>query len=142
MNPLQSLAEYERFIYTLQQRFPTILRSTLVVIRRSDLAARLHGELEIGPYRLVVREKLLFLTQPGRITSYGYEIWRGDEKVYWYDSQPHPNDPALAATDPHHKHIPPDIKHHRIPAPELSFTRPNLPFLIREIEGLLTALEA
>ncbi|HFD40665.1 MAG TPA: hypothetical protein ENJ31_12550 [Anaerolineae bacterium] len=142
MNPLQSLAEYERFIYTLQQRFPTILRSTLVVIRRSDLAARLHGELEIGPYRLVVREKLLFLTRPGRITSYGYEIWRGDEKVYWYDSQPHPNDPALAATDPHHKHIPPDIKHHRIPAPELSFTRPNLPFLIREIGSLLTALEA
>ena len=142
MNPLQSLAEYEHFIYTLQQRFPTILRSTLVVIRRSDLAARLHGELEIGPYRLVVREKLLFLTQPGRITSYGYEIWRGDEKVYWYDSQPHPNDPALAATDPHHKHIPPDIKHHRIPAPELSFTRPNLPFLIREIGSLLTALEA
>ncbi len=36
------------------------------------------------------------------------------------------------------KHIPPDIKHHRIPAPELSFTQPNLPFLIREIEGLLT----
>jgi hypothetical protein len=28
----------------------------------------------------------------------------------------------------------PDIKHHRIPAPELSFTRPNLPFLIGEIE--------
>jgi hypothetical protein len=28
----------------------------------------------------------------------------------------------------------PDIKHHRVPAPELSFTRPNLPFLIEEIE--------
>jgi hypothetical protein len=46
-------------------------------------------------------------------------------------------DPALAATDPHHKHIPPDIKHHRIPAPDLSLTTPNLPFLIREIEQLL-----
>ena len=55
------------------------------------------------------------------------------EKLYWYDSFPHPNDPSLAATDPHHKHIPPDIKHYRIPAPELSFTRPNLPFLITEI---------
>ena len=30
-------------------------------------------------------------------------------------------------------HVPPDIKHHRIPAPDLSFTRPNLPFLIEEI---------
>lgn len=40
----------------------------------------------------------------------------------------------LASTHPHHKHIPPDIKHNRIPAPGLSFTRPNLPFLIEEIE--------
>jgi hypothetical protein len=55
----------------------------------------------------------------------------------WYDSQPHPSDPSLAATDPHHKHVPPDIKNHRLPAPELSFTRPNLPFLIQEIEQML-----
>jgi hypothetical protein len=40
----------------------------------------------------------------------------------------------LAAADPHHKHVPPDIKHHRIPAPHLSFMRPNLPVLIEEIE--------
>jgi hypothetical protein len=31
--------------------------------------------------------------------------------------------------------VPPDIKHHRIPTPDLSFTRPNLPFLIEEIES-------
>jgi hypothetical protein len=31
------------------------------------------------------------------------------------------------------KHIHPDIKHHRIPAPELRFDEPNLPFLIQEI---------
>ncbi len=37
-------------------------------------------------------------------------------------------------THPHHKHIPPDIKHNRVPAPGLSFTQPNLPFLIEEIE--------
>ncbi len=35
-----------------------------------------------------------------------------------------------------HKHIHPDIKHHRIPAPGLSFIEPTLPFLIREIETL------
>jgi hypothetical protein len=61
----------------------------------------------------------------------------GREKLCWYGSQRHPDDSALAATHPHHKHIPPDIKHHRIPAPELSFTEPSLPFLIQQIEQLL-----
>lgn len=28
------------------------------------------------------------------------------EKLYWYDSQPHPNDPILQNTHPHHKHVP------------------------------------
>ena len=37
----------------------------------------------------------------------------------------------------YHKHIPPDIKHHRVPAPGLSFASPNLPFLITEIETTL-----
>ena len=55
------------------------------------------------------------------------------EKLYWFDSFPHPNDISLASTDPHHKHVPPDIKHHRIPAPNISFTRPNLALLIEEI---------
>jgi hypothetical protein len=82
---------------------------------------------------------------PPRLTRYGYEVWRGSEKLYWYDSQAHPDDPALVATYPHHKHIPPDpsigsgqsVKHHRVPAPELSFTQPNLPVLIEEVERLL-----
>ena len=137
MNPFRSLAEYERFVYTIQQRHPSIRRSTLVVVRRSATVARLSGELEIDHYRIVIREKLSFADEPGRITSYGYEVWRGSSKLHWYDSQPHPNDPAVAATDPHHKHIPPDIKHHRVPAPDLSFTAPNLPFLIQEVEQLL-----
>jgi len=37
------------------------------------------------------------------------------------------------------EHVPPDIKHNRIPAPEMGFTRPNLPVLIREIEELAKA---
>jgi len=48
-----------------------------------------------------------------------------------------PTSPPWPPTDPHHKHVPPDIKHRRIPAPELSFTRPNLPVLIEEVEQLL-----
>ncbi|MDI6770471.1 MAG: DUF6516 family protein [Anaerolineales bacterium] len=141
MNPLRSLVEYEQFVYTLQQRYASVRHSTLTVIRRGAGVARLAGDMEIGSYRLAVREKLSFVGETGRIASYGYEVWHGSEKLYWYDSQAHPDDPALAATHPHHKHIPPEIKHHRLPAPELSFTQPNLPFLIEEIEHLLTRNE-
>jgi hypothetical protein len=35
------------------------------------------------------------------------------------------------------QYLTPDIKHHRIPAPELSFADPNLPVLIEEVEQLL-----
>jgi hypothetical protein len=83
--------------------------------------------------RLEIRETLDFASKDW-ITAYSYSVIRGEEKLYWYDSQGHPNDPTLQSTHPHHKHIPPDIKHHRIPAPNLSFSEPNLPFLIREIE--------
>ncbi|MEI2690767.1 MAG: hypothetical protein V9H69_14070 [Anaerolineae bacterium] len=31
-----------------------------------------------------------------------------------------------------------DIKHHRVPAPGMSFDKPNLPFLLAELEHLLT----
>ena len=64
---------------------------------------------------------------------------QGSERLYWYDDFPHPHDPELASTFPHHKHVPPDIKHHRIPAPEMSFTQPNLLVLVREIEALAGA---
>lgn len=40
---------------------------------------------------------------------------------------------------PHHKHIPPDLKHHRIPAPGLSCKRPNLVQLIFEVDLLRSA---
>jgi hypothetical protein len=82
-----------------------------------------------------VREEIDFDT--GLITSYGYEAYWGDERLYWYDDFPHPHDSALASTLPHHKHIPPDIKRHRVPAPDISFTSPNLPFLLSEIEAIL-----
>jgi len=36
---------------------------------------------------------------------------------------------------------PPYIKHNRIPAPEMSFTQPNLPALIREIETIIKKVE-
>jgi hypothetical protein len=81
-----------------------------------------------------MREELDFAA--GLITSYGYEVYRGEERLFWYDDFPHPHDPALASTFPHHKHVPPDIRRNRIPAPKMSFTQPNLPALMEEIEAL------
>ena len=138
MNPFHSLAEYEQLVYTLQQQYPSVIRSTLVIARRGRGSAYLSGELLfVSGHRLTVFEILSWDSGSVVIQQYGYEIWQGSDKLYWYDSQPHPTEPTLASTHPHHKHIPPDIKHNRIPAPGFSFTEPNLPRLIGEIEQLL-----
>lgn len=130
--------EYERFIFTLPERFPSIRYSTLVFQRLEPFTAIVRGEIffEQG-LRLRVLEVLDFDETTDFIQRYSYEAYREDEKLYWYDPFPHPHIPELAETEPHHKHILPDIKHHRIPAPHLSFAQPNLPFLIQEIEALL-----
>jgi hypothetical protein len=57
-----------------------------------------------------------------------YEIWLRRREQYRT---------LVQALRKHTRHIPPDIKHHRGPAPEISFTRPNLSFLIQEIERML-----
>ena len=137
-NPLASVESYETFVYSLQHQYHQIKVSTLVFKRSGKLFGELFGQLFFeGGVRIFVKERLDFKNNV--IKGYGYEVWRGNEKLYWYDSQEHPNDPALASTHPHHKHIPPDIKHHRIAAPGLSFDKPNLIFLIEEvINELLT----
>ena len=135
MNPFQSLRDYEDFIYSLPEHYRSILVSTLTVIRRGTSRAEVIGTLSFrNGVRLTVYEYVVWEQEAVTIEVYGYELWQGSDKLYWYDSQPHPTDPGLASTHPHHKHVPPDIKHHRIPASELSFTRPNLPFLIEEVE--------
>ena len=140
MNPFQSLSDYEAFIYQLGSVYSAIRRSTLVVIRRGASVAVLRGEMEFARgIRLNVRERLTFERSPGSIREYGYEVWRGGELLYWYDSQPHPDEPTLASTHPHHKHVPPEIKHNRIPAPGLSFEQPNLSYLIQEIVDLISS---
>ena len=86
MNPLQSLPSYEQYVYALPQQTEAILRSTLVVVRRGATIAVLNGELEFtNGLRLIVREKLSFSLHPGQIKGYGYEVWQGNELLYWYD---------------------------------------------------------
>ena len=138
MNPFRSLREYEEFVYRLQQLFPSIVMSTLVVSPRAARQAKVVGEIGFSNgYKLVIRERLTTETGPLLIERYSYEAWHNTDLLYWYDSQAHPNNPDLASTHPHHKHVPPDIKHNRIPAPGLSFTRPNLSFLIAELEQII-----
>ena len=133
-SPLRSLAEYSRFVAEVFNH-PGIRRSTVAVWSDSPFTGVAEGEVFFSNgVRLRMREELDF--DAGLITAYGYEVYRSEERLYWYDDFPHPGDPSLASTFPHHKHIPPDIKHNRIPAPEISFDRPNLPALIAEIEAL------
>jgi len=143
MNPFQSLRDYEEYVYTLKHQFPSVARTTLVLIRRGKRTAILQGEIAFTKgYRISLKERLSFDDGPMIIEDYGYELWRNHEKLLWYDAQPHPNHSELAPTFPHHKHIPPDIKHNRIPAPNMSFMRPNLPALIQEVEELMGQDEA
>ena len=134
-NPLKSLGGYSSFIAELLDR-STVERSTIVVWSDSPYTGIAEGEVFLANgLRLRMREELDF--DAGLITSYGYEVYQQSQKLFWYDDFPHPNDPALASTFPHHKHIPPDIKHHRIPAPNISFEHPNLSWLLKEIEAFV-----
>jgi len=131
-----TLEEYETFIYSLPARHPTIQHALLNFIRLGPLTATVRAEI-FFLHEIVLRVRQTLDFAEGFIQSYSYEVYRGEEKLYWYDSWPHPQIPELAATDPHHKHVPPDLKHHRLPAPALSFGHPNLPFLIQEVEQTL-----
>lgn len=131
-NPLNSLSDYSRFVAELLGQ-PNVRSSTVAVWSDSPYTSVAEGEVFfINGLRLRMREEVDL--DAGLIISYGYEVYLGEERLYWYDDFPHPNDPTLASTLPHHKHVPPDIKHNRVPAPNISFTRPNLAVLIHEIE--------
>lgn len=141
INPLRTVEDYELFLYTLKEQFPSTKRSTVILTRRGSSLARVSGELYFNhEIRLVVRERILYHRLPGVIDEYGYEVWKGNNRLYWCDSQSHPDDLALQSTHPHHKHIQPNIKHNRIPAPAMSFNTANLPGLIREVEKLIEEL--
>ena len=133
-SPLKSLAQYSHFIAELLAK-PSIERSTVALWSDSRYTGIAEGEVFFANgIRLRMREEIDFAA--ALIASYGYEVYRGDERLYWYDDFPHPGDPSLASTFPHHKHVPPDIRRHRIPAPGMSFERPNLPAILQEIEDL------
>lgn len=133
---LRSVEAYEAFVYSIKDRYPAIEVSTLVVVRRGPHHAQLQGFIQFArDIVLHVYERIDFVEY--KVAYYSYEVQQGESTLSWYDPQPHPDDVTLVSTHPHHKHIPPDIKYHRIPAAGLSFDRPNLPFLIEEIVAML-----
>lgn len=133
--PLKSLDNYSLLVAEVLNRV-TIQSSTVSEWSVSPFTGVAEGEVVFnGGFRLRLREEIDF--DAGLITAYGYEVYQSGERLFWYDDFPHPEDATLASTHPHHKHIPPEIKRHRIPAPGISFEHPNLLFLIEEIEALI-----
>jgi len=133
---LDTYEDYARQIFSLLSERSTVDRHTLAVYTVSRTIGITRGEIVFRPgHVLRVFEQIDFVAH--RITKYFYELTYQGESLWWYDPMPHPDVLDLQSTYPHHKHIPPDIKHHRIPAPDLSFTEPNLPHLITEIEAIL-----
>lgn len=127
--PLPSRDEYERLIYTLPQRYPEIVSSSLHLYTTSRSTAIVRGSVNFrSGLELRVHEIVDFVA--GCISDYSYTVFHGEKRIRWYDPQPHPENPDLAETFPHHLHEPPDIKRNRKPAPGISFTEPNLATLI------------
>ena len=130
---LSSIESYSQAIYVFLDTATTVRRHTIRIYPRGATIGVMEGKIEFDRgVVLRVYERLDFARQ--RIAAYSYEVWQGQQQRYWYDPWEHSDDASLASSFPHHKHVPPDIKHHRVPAPDLSFVRSNLPFLIREIE--------
>lgn len=130
-----SQADYELLIYTLSQDYPDVTSSSLHLYTASRGTAVIRGGVRFrNGLELRVSEVVDFIA--GRISDYGYTVFRGTERIRWYDPQPHPETSELSSTFPHHYHEPPGIKHNRKPAPGISFTAPNLPTLIADCIAL------
>ncbi len=131
--PLDDLHSYSAFVYALAERHAFVTASTLALVPIGATLAKLEGRIECqSNIRVEVWELIDFAAW--RIRTYSYEVYRGGEKVCWYDAWEHPEIPALAATFPHHKHVPPSLREHRVPAPGISFSSPNLDVILEEVQ--------
>ena len=85
---LQSLAAYSRFVAEVLNR-PSVRRSTIAIWSTSPYTGVAEGEAYFTRgFRLRLREELDFDAHV--IASYGYEVYRGEERLYWYDDFPLP----------------------------------------------------
>jgi hypothetical protein len=129
--PLDDIASYSIYAYGLAERHPFVTSSTLTLAPIGATLAKLEGRIDCqGGIHLEVWELIDFAAR--RIRSYSYEVYRG-EKICWYDSWEHPEIPALAANFPHHRHLQPNLRDHRVPAPGISFESPNLDVVLNDV---------
>ena len=133
MNPaLADMAAYSVWVYALKERQPWVLHSTLALVSVGATLAKLEGRMECpGGVTVEVWELVDFSS--ARIRTYSYEVYQGGEKIGWYDSWAHPEIPALTPTFPHHKHIRPNLRENRVPAPGIAFDAPNLDVVLADV---------
>ena len=129
--PAFTRLEYERLLYSLVERYPEVTASTLRLYPNSATTGFVRGGVHFHNGLEPRVFELLDLTD-GEIFDYSYSVFRGEERICWYDPQPHAEDPGLALTFPHHRHEPPDIKHNRRPVSCITFHAPNLPTLVAD----------
>ena len=135
-NALNTYGDYARLVFSLLADRGTIESHTIAVYTASQTIGITRGHILFhSGHVLRVFEQVDFVAH--RIVRYFYELRYEGEQLWWYDSMPHPDVQELQSSHPHHKHVPPEIKRNRVPAPEMSFTHPNLPRLIQEVEALL-----
>ena len=78
--PLTSLAEYSRFMAVVLSR-PSVTRSTVAVWSDSPCTGIAEGEVFFArAIQLRLREELDF--EAGLITAYGYEVYRGEDRLF------------------------------------------------------------
>ena len=130
MNRFSRVA-YEQLLYSLVEQYPEITQTTLRLYTNSAQTAFVRGSVYfVNGLELRVFEYLDL--SDSEILDYSYAVYAGSEKIRWYDPQPHPENPDLVSTFPHHFHTAPNIKQNRQPARGISFTPPNLPQLIAD----------
>jgi hypothetical protein len=126
---------YERLVYSLPDEYPEIASSSLHLYPNSPTTCFVRGSIWLRN-GLELRVFEYIDLSDGELLEYSYTVYQDEERICWYDAQPHPENPELASTFPHHLHTLPDVKHNRRPAPGISFAEPNLPTLIADIANL------
>ncbi len=123
---------YDRLIYSLTDSFPEVASSSLHLYPNSSTTCFVRGSVWFRS-GLELRVVEYLDLSDGELLAYSYTVFQGEERICWYDPQPHPEIPELSSTFPHHCHKLPNIKHNWHPAPGISFAEPNLSTLIAEI---------
>lgn len=132
MYSFESSSDYSSFLFSLENKFPEIRNSQIKFYSIEPDLFLAKGAIEFNfEIRLTFHEVINFSKK--RMVRYAYEVHQKNQLLYFYDPQEHPEDSNLASSFPHHKHIHPNIKRNRQPAPGISFDDLNLLFLIQEI---------